>query len=207
MPEKLEINPWLKMWTKPKETIRALVTFDPRYRFLTLCAIYGIPSMLQLAQSMSLGYSYSLVGILIGSIFLSIFAGMIGITISSALLYMTGKWIGGVGSYLQIRCAVSWSNVTNIASILLWASLIASFKIGYFTDAFATAPLTQGQSWLFTGTFFIQAVVSIWSFVLLVQSLSEVQGFSVWKALLNVFISFGIVVVFFWMLGLLIVVG
>ena len=128
MTEKLGINPWIRMWTKPRETIRAIVTMDPRYRFITLCAVYGLPAMLQMAQNMSLGFSYSLVGILLGCLFLSLFAGMIGITIASGLLYMTGKWIGGSASFLQVRCAVSWSNLTNIVSIFLWVVLIIAFK-------------------------------------------------------------------------------
>lgn len=203
MADKLAINPWIKMWTKPKETIRAVVTMDPRYRFLTLCAVYGLPAMLQLAQNMSLGFSYSLVGILLGSLFLSLFAGMIGITIASALLYATGKWIGGAASFIQVRCAVSWSNVTNVGSILLWVALIAAFKNLLFTDAFATASFTQLESTLVFVIFLVQFGLAIWSFVLLVQSLAEVQGFSAWKALLNVVISFGIVIAFFWLVGLL----
>lgn len=203
MADKLAINPWIKMWTKPKETIRAIITMDSRHRFLTLCVVYGLPAMLQLAQNMSLGFSYSLVGILLGCLFLSLFAGMIGITIASALLYMTGKWMGGAATFIQVRCAVSWSNVTNMLSILLWVALIAAFKSLLFTDAFATASFTQIESTLVFVIFLVQFVLAIWSFVLLVQSLAEVQGFSAWKALLNVIISFGIVIAFFWLVGLL----
>ena len=116
MEEKLMINLWFRMWTKPKETIRAIVAIDPRYRFLSLSIIYGIPLMFQMAQNMSLGFSVSLVGILLGCLVLSLFAGMIGSTIVSGLLYITGKWLNGAATFLQLRCAVSWSNVTNIVS-------------------------------------------------------------------------------------------
>ncbi len=207
MADNLMINPWTRMWIKPKETIRAVVTVDPRYKFLTLSVIYGIPLMLQMAQNMSLGFSFSLVGILLGCLVLSLFAGMIGITIASGLLYITGKWLGGASTFLQVRCALSWSNVTNIVSILLWGALVAFFGSMLFTDAFATAPFTPGESTLISVVFLTQFVMSIWSFVLLVQSLAEVQGFTVWKAFLNILIAFGIVVGVFWVIGMMLANG
>ncbi|MBM3207012.1 MAG: YIP1 family protein [Chlamydiae bacterium] len=207
MMEKLTVNPWKGMWTNPKQTIRAVVTHDPRYRFITLCVINGLPAMLQVAQNMSLGFSYSLVGILLGSIFLSLFAGMIGITVASGLLYLTGKWIGGMSSFLQIRCAVSWSNVTNVISILMWAILIVMFDKVLFTDLFETASFTKKESLLLMGVFLTQTVMSVWSLVLLVQSLAEVQGFSSWKSILNILLSFGILIAFFWLIGLFFVNG
>jgi hypothetical protein len=207
MMEKLMVNPWKGMWTNPKKTIRAVVTHDPRYRFITLCIVNGLPAMLQVAQNMSLGFSYSLVGIVLGSIFLSLFAGMIGITVASGILYLTGRWIGGMGSFLQIRCAVSWSNLTNIVSILTWAVLIAMFDKALFTDLFETASFTQKESLILMGVFLTQTTMSVWSLVLLVQSLSEVQGFSSWKSILNILLSLGILIAFFWLVGLLFVNG
>ncbi|MCX6990976.1 MAG: Yip1 family protein [Chlamydiae bacterium] len=207
MADKLMINPWFRMWTKPKDTIRAIVTMDPRYKFLTLSVIYGIPLMLQMAQNMSLGFSFSLVGILLGCLVLSLFAGMIGLTLAGGLLYITGKWLGGASTFLQVRCALAWSNVTNIISIILWAILIAFFGTMLFTDAFATTAFTQGESTLIFVVFLTQFVMSIWSFVLLVQSLAEVQGFTMWKAFLNILIAFGIVVGVFWVIGVMLVNG
>ncbi|NDD58972.1 MAG: hypothetical protein EBZ47_06975 [Chlamydiae bacterium] len=203
MTEKLVIHPWKTMWTHPKSTVRAIVQYDARYRFLSLCVIYGLPSMLQMAQNMSLGLSYSLVGIVLGCLFLSLFAGMIGITATSALLYLTGKWLGGSASYLQIRCAVSWSNITNIISILIWAALITAFKGSLFTDLFETAAFTQKESLLLMGVFLTQTTMSIWSLVLLIQGVSEVQRFSSWKSLLALLMSLGLVIAFFWLMGLL----
>ena len=207
MPEQLLLNPWVKMWTKPKETIRAVVTYDPRHRFLILCLINGLPGLLQNAQAMSLGMSYNLVSILLGCLILSLFAGMIVITVSSGLLFMTGKWIGGAASFLQVRAAVSWSNITNLISIVIWAGLIAFFGGELFTELFDTSVFTQTESIFLMGIFLIQTATSIWSFVLLVQSLAEVQGFSSWKSVLNILVSIGLVVAAAWLVGLLLVQG
>ncbi len=205
MAEQLAVNPWIKMWTSPKPTIRAIVTYNSRYRFLILCLINGLPTLMQNAQAMSLGTSYNLVSIILGCLFLSLFAGMILITVSSGLLFMTGKWIGGAASFLQIRCAVSWSNITNLVSVFMWVSLVAVFQQELFTDLFETASFTQKESMLLTGIFLIQTVMSIWSLVILVQSLAEVQGFSSGKSILNILVSVGLIVAAAWLLGLLLV--
>jgi hypothetical protein len=207
MPNELGINPWLRMWTKPKETIRAICGYDPRHRFLTLCILYGLPMVFQLAQNMAFGYSYSLVGIVLGAIFLSLFAGMVGITIATAVLYVTGKWVGGKATFIQVRSAIAWSNVTSIVTIALWGALIAYFRHMLFTDTFATAPFTQGESMMVMGIFLAQSAMSIWSLVLLVQSLAEVQGFSSARSVLNLLLSGGIIIACFWLVGLLMAQG
>jgi hypothetical protein len=174
---------------------------------LTLCFLYGFPMVLQLAQNMAFGFSYSLVGIVIGAIFLALLAGMVGISIVSAVIYVTGKWVGGKGSFLQVRSAVSWANITNIVTILLWGVLIAYFRHDLFTDTFITAPFTQRESMMVMGIFLTQTAMSIWSLVLLIQSVAEVQEFSSAKAVLNLLLSGGIIIACFWLVGLLLAQG
>lgn len=207
MPENLPVNPWLAMWIKPRATIRSIISYDARHRFLTLCALYGLPLVFQIAQNMALGYSYSLVGIILGTIFLALFAGMVGITIATAVIYVTGKWIGGKGSFIQVRSAIAWSNVTNIVTIALWIVLIAYFRHELFTDTFTTAPFTQRESMMVMGIFLAQTAMSIWSLVLLVQSLAEVQGFSAARSVLNLLLSGGVIIACFWLVGLLMAQG
>ncbi len=163
--------------------------------------------VLQLAQNMAFGFSYSLVGIVIGAIFLALLAGMVGISIVSAVIYVTGKWVGGKGSFLQVRSAVSWANITNIVTILLWGVLIAYFRHDLFTDTFITAPFTQRESMMVMGIFLTQTAMSIWSLVLLIQSVAEVQEFSSAKAVLNLLLSGGIIIACFWLVGLLLAQG
>ena len=49
--------------------------------------------------------------------------------------------------------------------------------------------------------FFVQSIASIWGFVIVLQALGEVQGFSAWKALLNVIIPFGLLLLITWAIG------
>jgi hypothetical protein len=185
---RLTMNPWLKIWVAPKETIRAIVNFDPAYRFPLLSGIYGLPLLLHAAQTCSLAEGLPLEWIILGALVLAVFAGMLSITIVSALLTWTGRWIGGRGSFKTVRAAVTWSNVPNLVNLFCWIVLMFAFGPFVFYSDFSQMTFVGGALTLVMAIFLIQFIISIWALVILIQSLAEVQGFSGWKALLNVII-------------------
>ena len=199
MPE-LEIKPWLSIWVKPKQTVRALINYNVKYRFFVLSLLYGLPTVLQMAQNLSLGSVFSLPAILLVSLIVSPLLGCIGLLLCTAFLTWTGRWLGGKGAFLEMRCGVSWTNATNLVTVLVWAALIAQFKEVIFYEGFARMPMTVNEaSWL-SIYFFVQLVVAVWAFVLLLYAVSEVHRFSIWKALLNVVIAFAVGVAISWVL-------
>lgn len=201
MAKRVAGNPWLNIWTKPRQTVRSIVDTDPKFGFVILSAIYGLPMALNLAQNFSLGAKVPVWAILMGSLIVCAILGMIGISISTWLLHLTGRWIGGKGSYQTIRTAVTWSNVPNIVTILMWIVLLCVFGRAVFNKQFADTHFIGFQAGIVFIIFLVQAVISIWGFIILLQGLGEVQGFSVWKALLNVLIPFVIVVAIIWLVG------
>jgi hypothetical protein len=202
MAKKAAGNPWLSIWTEPRKTVRSIVNTDPKFGFVILSAIYGFPMALNLAQNFSLGASVPAWAILLGALIICTLLGMIGITISTWLLHFTGRWIGGRGSFQTVRTAVAWSNVPNVVTILMGLIMVAMFGRAMFNPAFSATHFMGTQAGIVFIVFLLQAVASIWGFVILLVGLSEVQGFSVWKALLNVLIPFVIVVAIVWLLGL-----
>lgn len=203
MVEKLKVkNPWLSMWTKPRETIRAIVSFDPKYQFPLLAAIYGFPMLLNFAQSLSLGMNAHWGIILLIAAVLATFAGMLGILITSALLHWTGKWLGGKSTFLEMRAAVTWSNVTNIVTSATWLILALTFGQLAFVENFSSLAFMGWEKLLIFVLFLIQAVVSIWSIVIFIKAVAEVQGFSAWKGLLNLIIPIIMIILVAWGIGL-----
>ena len=206
MGDKLSINPWLGMWTRPRDTIRAIVQFNSSYLFPLLCLIYGFPLLLQMAQNFSLGDRFPMGGIIIGAMIGGIFAGMIGISIASGLFYWTGKWIGGIATYQNVRAAVAWSNVPNLVNILIWIVNIASFGTRLFNRGFVETSFVGGELTLIYFASLVQVVIAIWGFIIFLKALGEVQGFSAWKALLNVLIPFFVLLigftVLFWLISM-----
>jgi hypothetical protein len=196
-----ELNPWFSIWTEPRKTVRSIVNTDPKFGFVILSAIYGLPMALNLAQNFSLGSVVPIWAVLIGSLIVCTFLGMIGISISTWLLQFTGRWIGGGGSFQTIRAAVTWSNVPNIVTILMWIVLLCMFDGAVFNRQFSETRFIGYQAGIVFIVFLLQAIVSVWGFIILLQGLGEVQGFSAWKALLNVLIPFVIVVAIIWLVG------
>jgi len=201
MAKKAEGNPWLSIWTEPRRTIRSIINTNPKFGFVILSAIYGLPMALNLAQNFSMAAMIPAWAIVLGALIICVFLGMIGISISTWLLQTAGRWIGGKGSFQTIRAAVTWSNVPNIVTVLMWVILLVVFGGSVFNRQFSDTQFIGYQAGIVFLIFLIQSVISIWGFIILLQGLAEVQGFSVWKALLNVLIPFVIVVAIIWLVG------
>jgi hypothetical protein len=198
MAKSIQGNPWLHIWFEPKKTIRSIVNTNPKYGFLFLSAVYGLPLAFNLAQTFALTPAVPLWAIVIGSFILCTFLGIIGISVSAWLLQLAGRWIGGKGNFQEVRAAVAWSNVPNCVTVIMWFILLGIFGSQAFSHAF---PETQFVGYL-AGILFlimlIETIVSVWGFIILLNTLAEVQGFSVWRAILNVIIPFVAVVAIIW---------
>ena len=200
MEEKLGLNPWGRIWISPRRTIRRIVDIAPGRGFLWLSLIYGFPVLLQIAQSLSLALYFSWPVILITALIFALFIGMLGITITAGLLTWVGRWIGGQGSFIQLRAAVAWSNLPTIVTGITWIVWVFLFKGSLFYEGFLHTGFMGMEKTLLMSLAILQFAASVWSFVLLLITLSEVQVFSVWKALLNIILPFVLIVIAIWAL-------
>lgn len=182
------MNPWRDIWTKPRATIQSLVLKNPSYGFKRLSWIYGFTIALSLSKLFSLITLYSLWVIVLGSLLLGIVFGAIAITISTYILYWCGRFIGGNASFKQMRCVVAWSNLPVLINVLIWILLISIFKEQVFYADFSVKVALAHKTGLFLLVMLGQSIAAICSFVILIQGLREVQGFSIWKGLLNIII-------------------
>jgi len=197
-------NPWFSMWTKPRQTIREIILTNPKRQFIPLSVIYGFPMLLQLAQNLSLGLHMHWGAIVLVALLCSVVAGMLGLTITAALMHWTGRWLGGKSNFLEMRAAVSWANVTNVVISLSWLALAIIFRQELFIDNFINRPFIGNENGLVFMLFGVQSLVSIWSIFILVHAVGEVQQFSAWKGLLNLIISIFIIIAIVGLVGFLI---
>lgn len=186
---KLNINPWFEILFHPRKTIREIVNYNPRYRFIALSAIYGIVYLLNFFRFFYIGKELSLFSILLATIIFCIPVGFLFLNFYSFLFYLTGKLIKGNAEYLHVRAALSWSNVLNLANIFLWLMLLMLFQHGIFIYGYQIGNFTFISSIIIKTDLILGLVVGIWSIVIFLQCLSEVQGFSIWKAILNLFLT------------------
>ena len=138
------------------------------------------------------------------SLILSVFVGMLAISIVSALLLWTGRWLGGEGSFQHIRAAVAWSNIPNVGVILMWIVLMSTFGGSVFLSDFYMIPMEGNWTTLLKAICTIKVIFWAWGLILLLCTLSEVQKFSIGKAVLNVAIPSVIVAVVGWLLSVMV---
>ncbi|MBI3211270.1 MAG: YIP1 family protein [Simkania negevensis] len=184
MEEKLQINPWFKIWTAPRKTIRSIIAYDKNHRFIVLSALYGFQYLLGAAQFLSIGTHSSLLFILLLSAVLAIPIGYFLFNLMSLFLFYLGKLIKGEGGFKEIRAAMAWSSVPHIFTIFIWLVLCFSygqslFVIGYEKELVGVGVLIN------LGAILLHLIFGIWELVIFVLALGEVQKFSVWMALLN----------------------
>ncbi len=198
MAKTIQKNPWLSIWTEPRKTIRSIVDSDPKFGYLLLCAVYGLPFAFNLVQNFDLTRVIPFWAILIGSLVVCVFLGMVGISICAWLLHIFGRLLGGKANFQEIRAAVAWSNVPNFVTVLLWIILLGVFGAQVFNRNFSEMQFVGYQAGILFLVMLLESIVSVWGFIILLSALREVQEFSVWKAILNVVIPFVAVVIVIW---------
>ena len=188
----LGLNPWFKIWVAPKETLRAVVDYDPKHRFTTLSFIYGFLWMLSMCQTISLGHFYGVIAITVASIILAIPVGYILMSISTLFFLWTGKLFRGKANFFEVRAAVAWANVPSLVTIVTWIIMMVAYGSRLFM---ADKGKIEPSFGLPDVIFIIQLVIAIWAIVILIFGIAEVQRFSAWRAFGNF-----LVVVCIWVL-------
>lgn len=190
----MSVNPWITIWTKPRETIRAILQYKVGYLFPLLSTIYGFALFLQASQNGSMGAKLPLWGIILGDLVAGFLVGLVVVNIGTALLYWTGRWIGGMGSYKEIRTALAWSYVPQLLNIAVWVLYMAVYGSNLFNADFMTQSFVgKDLAVIFIGSI-LQLAAVVWAVVILLTALSEVQKFSIWKAIVNVLLPTLIVI-------------
>jgi hypothetical protein len=183
------INPWIAVWTRPRHTIRHLVTYASESALLPLAAVGGVVQALDRASSRSLGDNipFDVILALCGA--LGPLIGIIELYLGSALISWTGRWIGGNAESDEIRTAVAWANVPLIGVFVIWILQVVLLGPELFTTLTPRLDGNAGVALTFLASGLAQITLGIWAFFILMKGLGEVQGFSAWKALGNVLLS------------------
>lgn len=175
----LQMNPWLKIWTSPKETIQAIISRNPNYRFPAMCFIYGFVWCLSMAQTLMMGSYYNSIAIMILSALLAVPMGFILMSITTSFFWLAGKLFRGASHFYHIRAAVAWANVPNLITIATWLILVGVYGSDIFVSA--NPEMTSGFN-LADLAMLIQVVAGIWGLVILIGGIAQVQHFSNWRS-------------------------
>ena len=140
------------IWRHPRQTIRRVVDYDPKFGqreiILTLSAVSGLLALPQ-------GFDMALLEAVLNFILL-----IASIYSMAALLWITGKPMGGKAGFQELNAAMVWPMVPAIWGTLIAFLLLNTEQIG---------DIVQGLFYLY-------------SFHIMVETVAEVQGFSSWRS-------------------------
>lgn len=159
------MNPWLALWTHPRQVIREIVDNRPQYLVLPLVIGGGA------AEALSQAFRGDAAGvpgplILLAVVVLGGLFGLIGLYVLGWLYRWVGSWLGGQGSLEQVRAAVAWAGVPLlIGGVLGLLAGAAGIRQGVGPDVFVIIGLILG----------------VWQLVISCHMLGEVHRFSAWK--------------------------
>jgi len=183
------LNPWLSIWTKPRATIRQIVTHDPNRLVLLLGAVSGFSQALDRAAIRGVGDEMALPLVFLVAAIGGGIGGIVALYLGGWLLRWTGGWIGGNASLVHLRAAIAWSSVPVIWALLLWVPELAILGDELFRTEMPRLESSTGLALLFLGFTAVELVIAAWSVVVFLKCLAEVQGFSAWKALGNTLLA------------------
>lgn len=195
-------SPWLLIWTRPRMVIRKQIESDSQDMVLNLAMFGGIYSVLNRVASNGIGDHMSIPAILLYSFFGGILLGLLLYFSYSFLIKWIGGWLGGQGSYGDIKMAYAWSNVPLAFGLALWILQMAIFK----KELFTSQTTTIDSSLILTSLYYLSSVtgivLTVWSIVILIGGVAEAHKFSLLRGFISVFMSFlivlGLVLLTFW---------
>lgn len=198
--------PFKTIWTRPRETVRRIVTEDPAYGLILITCLLGIDRFLSNAMNRNLGDKFSTPSILILACVVGPLGGVLSLWIGSHLIRWTGAWLGGTASVVHLRAAMAWSAIPALVAMPLWIPELLVFGSELFTSETPLIDDSPAKLALLVGFSLIELALGIWSFVLLCHTVAEVQAYrSAWRALGNLAVAGLVVLVPIVLLALLLV--
>ena len=185
-----ELNPLLTVWFCPRKTVRSIVAADPKLNVLLLACLAGIARALNQASNQNLGAVLPLPTIFLAAIIIGPLGGLLSLWAGSYLIQISGKWLGGIGRSEHIRTAIAWASVPAVASLMVWAVLIAVFDQGVFTRGDAMFEARPDLAAFMLAALLALMALGLWGLILTCNTIAEVQGFrSAWAGFGNMILA------------------
>ena len=188
------ISSIISICIKPRATIQKIVDKNPEDSVILLACLAGISNVLLRANDRGMGDTMELFDIILLSLILGPFSGVISLYVGSYLIHWTGKWIGGTSSLQNIRAAMAWASMPTVISLLLLIPEVILFGEEMYTTQTPIVDSSTLLLYAFVIFSVIYLILGIWSFILYLHCLGQVQGFSLLKMFGNILLA-GLVII------------
>jgi len=174
-----------KIWTIPKPIFKYIHHYRYEKRLTLLLVLAGITNAFDKSFSKNIGSNNSIIETLIFSIIGGALLGWISYYIYSGLLRWTGSWLKGTASsdaILRVLVYASIPTITSLVLVLPKLLLINNTESNFYTPSnYAIA--------------IIDFILSVWTIVLSIAGIAEIQQFSIGKAIVNLLLPIFIILI------------
>jgi hypothetical protein len=174
--------------TKPRLGFRYILEKNYANYFYTILCLAGMSSALNSYVTEEKIYSSSLYYVLPINLLLSGLLGWIFLYIYAALMSWTGSWLGGKGNTDTIYKTIAYASITSVLSIALNLILLFYLKFTTTYDGETIYFANDFGIYIYYALIGIVGLASIYSFVLLIIGISEVQKLPIGESILNIFL-------------------
>lgn len=174
-----------KIWLSPRKVFKFINDnqYD-RYVYLLL-ALAGISRAFDRSISRDLGDNMSLWGIIMLCVFVGGLLGWISYYIYAGLISWTGKWLKGEGNTGSILRILSYALIPMILILILLIPQIGIYGKELFKSNGDITSAGLIPNVIFYGLMILEVFLALWTIVLVVVGVSEVQKFTIGKSILN----------------------
>ncbi|MFS0687668.1 Yip1 family protein [Sporosarcina sp. 179-K 8C2 HS] len=183
--ESQQVNPWTSVWLHPRKTVQHVMECKSSSFVLFIVAISGVIHLLDQAVDNDLVESWNIAAILLVALIVGPIVGILGLYIASGIYHLFSMMLGGMGTYEQTRTAYAVSEIIIVVGGIVWIPNLLILGQGNFISDY---DFSIGQSVWLVISLIINVIVSIWSLVVVIATISEVHQFSAWKAALVIFL-------------------
>jgi Yip1 domain len=186
------------VWLSPRRAVRRILDAGlPWPYLLPLVLVYGIGFTMDQISFRKLADFFLLRDLLIFSLLIGIGAGPLFWMIYSGLFYGLGRLFRGTGRWQDVQLAMAAAMVPGVAKLILWLMQLAVFR----EEAWSELTFRIDSSFFLLLAYFffllLDAILIVWTIVIIAGALSEAHEFSLWKGLLLVLIGIPLVWVLF----------
>lgn len=180
-----DVEIFKKLWSEPRLVFRFI--HDHHYDKYThvLLILAAIVRGLDQAATKSMGDKMSLPAVLAISIIAGGIFGWMSYYIYAAMTSWTGKWLKGEADTTSLLRVLAYAMTPSILSLLILIPQIAIFGNGIFQSEINLEDNNTASSAFYYISLLVELTLGIWTLCFIVVGISEVQKFSIGKAILN----------------------
>lgn len=175
------LNPWRTVWREPRRTIRYLTAYHIDRWTVALAMLAG--AVRTLSRLKDPGFAELLVNPLLGA-----FAGILSMYLTALVLRWVGTWFGGRARTWDIARAWAWSNVPLVPVFALLLLIHVGLETALITNQEDLLNPIRLESVGWGLVTLGMVVLHLWSLVIFVVMLSEVQQLPLSRTLASLLI-------------------